>query len=294
MDKWNEMHLFVLAIKHGGFSSAARALNISPSAVSKMISRLEERLSVRLINRTTRTLSLTEAGHSFYQRCNEILQELDDAESELTVFGQRPKGKLKINCSPGFGKHQLLPLLPSFYELYPDLTIELQLTGQSIDLVSEGVDLAIRLGQLTDTSLVARQLGESPRIVCASPDYLKRYGIPQTPDELTEHNCLSLSTNDAFNQWRFRQNGHQHLISAQGNFTTDNVEALYDYACMGGGIVRLAGFMVQDAINREELIPLLSQYETDKQWVHMVYAHRKFLPVKIRVFVDFLLENYNN
>ena len=203
MDKWNEMHLFVLAIKQGGFSAAARSLHISPSAVSKMITRLEARLGIRLINRTTRTLSLTEAGHSFYQRCNEILQELDDAESELTIFGQNPTGKLKVNCSPGFGKHQLLPLLPRFYEQYPDLKLELQLTGQAVDLVSEGVDLAIRLGQLTDTSLVARKLGESPRILCASPDYLKRFGTPRTPEELTRHNCLTLSTSEIFNQWHF-------------------------------------------------------------------------------------------
>lgn len=285
------MQVFVLAIKQGGFSAAARILNISPSSVSKQVSRLEERLGVRLLNRTTRTLSLTEAGHTFYLRCNEILHELEDAESELTAFGQKPKGKLKVNCSPGFAKHQLLPLLPLFYQEFPELELELQLTGQAIDLVSEGVDLAIRLGQLTDTSMVARKLGDSPRIICASPDYLKKNGTPQTPNELVAHNCLTLSTSEAFNLWNFQGKDKQYQIQAYGNFTTDNVEALYDYACMGGGIIRLSDFMVKGAIDQGTLVPVLTNFETDQQVVHIVYAHRKFLPVKIRAFVDFMLEN---
>lgn len=293
MDKWNEMQVFVLAVEHEGFSAASRLLNLAPSSVSKQISRLEERLGVRLLNRTTRTLSLTEAGHTFYQRSKEILHELEEAEAELTTYGVSPKGLVRVNCSPGFAKHQLLPVLPEFYARYPELSLELQLTGQAVDLVSEGVDLAIRLGQLSDTSLVARKLGESPRIICASPDYLAKNGEPETPEQLLQHNCLRLSTREAFNHWQFRQGENESQIAVQGSFTTDNVELLYDFACMGGGIVRLANFMVAEALQSGQLVPLLRNYETDNQVVHAVYAHRKFLPLKIRVLVEFLLERFS-
>ncbi|MCP4595452.1 LysR family transcriptional regulator [Neptuniibacter sp.] len=294
MNRWSEMQAFVESVKEGSFTAAGQNLQLSPSAVSKLISRLEARLAVRLLNRTTRQISLTEAGQSFYQRCCEILHELDDAETELTELGQTPRGRLKVNCSPGFAKHQVLPLLPEFQLLYPDLSIELQLTGQAVDLVSEGIDLAIRLGNLEDSSLVARSLGKSKRFICASPAYIECKGKPSIPDELQQHNCLRLSTSEVFNQWRFTAEDKEHFVSAKGNFITDNVEALYEYALQGGGIVRLSGFMVEEDISQGRLIPLLTEYETDPQWVNVLYPHRTFLPVKVKVFIEFLQQRLAN
>ncbi|MEH6626695.1 MAG: LysR family transcriptional regulator [Motiliproteus sp.] len=292
MDKWGEMQVFVACVKQGSFSAAGRSLELSPSAVSKLISRLENRLGVRLLNRTTRSLSLTEAGHAFYQRCLEILTELDEAEAELTDYGQSPKGVLKVNCSPGFATHQLLPVLPQFQQQYPDLTVELQLTGQAVDLVTEGVDVSIRLGQLQDTSLVARKLGECSRIICASAGYIQQYGKPNTPQDLYQFNCLRLSTREIFNQWLFSVEGQDQLIRVKGNFVTDNVEALLQQVLAGQGIARLSGFMVSREIAAGRLVPLLQDYKTERQQVHAVYPHRKFLAVKVRVFVDFLLQTF--
>lgn len=287
------MHVFVEAVKRGGFSAAGRQLNLSPSAISKLVSRLENRLGVRLFNRTTRTLHLTEGGQAFFKRCIEILEDVEDAETSIIGFGHVPKGILRINSTPGFFKHQLLPIMAEFQQLYPQLVLEFQLTGQSIDLIDEGVDLAIRLGVLKDTSLVARKLGESNRVVCASPQYIKTYGIPLKPQDLLHHNCLRLSTNDVFNRWEFYSDNEEEIIEVDGQFVTDNVEALYEYALLGGGIVRLSGFMVGENIISGSLVPILKDYSIKKQQIHAVFPHRKHLPAKVRVLLDFLLEKFS-
>jgi DNA-binding transcriptional LysR family regulator len=293
LDKWTEMHVFVEAVKRGGFSAAGRQLNLSPSAISKLVSRLENRLGVRLFNRTTRTLHLTEAGQAFFKRCIEILEDVEDAETSIIGFGHVPKGVLRINSTPGFFKHQLLPIMAEFQQLYPQLVLEFQLTGQSIDLINEGVDLAIRLGVLKDTSLVARKLGESNRVICASPQYIKTHGIPLKPQDLLHHNCLRLSTNDVFNRWEFYSKNEEEIIEVDGQFVTDNVEALYEYALLGGGIVRLSGFMVGEAIKAGSLVPILKDYSIKKQQIHAVFPHRKHLPAKVRVLLDFLFDRFS-
>jgi DNA-binding transcriptional LysR family regulator len=263
-----------------------------PSAVSKLVSRLENRLGVRLFNRTTRTLHLTEGGQVFFKRCIEILEDVEDAETSITGFGHVPKGVLRINSTPGFVKHQLLPIMAEFQQLYPQLIVEFQLTGQSVDLIGEGVDLAIRLGVLKDTSLVARKLGESHRVVCASPRYIEAHGIPSIPIELLQHNCLRLSSNEVFNQWEFYSNEGEETIEVNGHFVTDNVDALYEYALLGGGIVRLSGFMVGKDIKAGRLVPILQNYSIKKQQIHAVFPHRKHLPAKVRVLLDFLLDKF--
>lgn len=288
MDRWSEMQAFVTAVSCQGFSAAARQMGLSPSAVSKQITRLENRLAVRLLNRTTRKISLTEAGRSYYQRCIEIIDELEVIEQGITQFGHEPKGLLKINCSAGFAKHVLLSMLSDFQEQYPKLEVELQLTGQAIDLVQEGVDVAIRFGVLADTSLVARRLGEFPRIICATPDYLQREGEISSPEQLQKHNCLRLSTSELFNQWALSREGNKHLLSVTGNFITDNVEILHDYCLSGAGVARLASFMVEEDIKAGRLVPLLQDYVTDKQVINALYPHRKYLPAKVKVFLDFI------
>lgn len=288
MASLTEMQAFTETVRGGSFSAAARLLDLSPSAISKLVTRLEQRLETRLLNRTTRRISLTEAGQSYYQRCNEILSEIDDAEAEIKALGALPTGILRVNCSAGFARHQLLPLLPRFHAAYPDLEIDLSLTGKVIDLLAEGADLAIRLGALADSSLIASPLGQSLRIVCASPSYLKHNERPKSPQDLKQHNCLCLSSREDLNRWLFSKNQESETITVRGNFKTDNVNVLLDYALAGGGIIRLSGFMLRNAIAQKQLIPLLEDYQTQTQWVNVVYPHRRFLPEKVRVFIEFL------
>ena len=290
MNRWAELQAFVMSVNEGNFSAAARVSGLSPSAVSKLITRLETRLGVRLLNRTTRQISLTEAGQAFYLRCNEILHEMEDAEAEMAEFGLSPQGILKVSCSPGFANHQLLPLLPEFHQLYPDLALELKLTGTAVDLVAEGIDVAIRLGELAESSMVASPLGTCRRVICASREYLQKHKPPEKPADLLNHNCLRLSTVESVNQWSFMVGELSETINVEGNFITDNVETLYQYAVAGGGVIRLSRFMLHDALKEGKLVPLLSEYETNPQWVNMIYPHRRFLPVKVRVFIDFLKE----
>lgn len=294
MDKWTEMQVFVESVRRGSFSSAGRSLDLSPSAVSKLLSRLESRLGVRLLNRTTRSLSLTEAGQIYLQRCIDILDDIEDAEDLLTGFGREATGTLRINSTPGFAKHQLLPLMPEFQSLYPRLTVEFQLTGQAVDLIGEGVDVAIRLGALKDTSLVGRKLGESHRLVCASPAYLELHGEPSRPSELLEHDCLRLSTNEVFNQWRFRRGEKIEQIDVKGRFITDNVDALHEYALLGGGIARLSVFMVGRDIEEGRLVQLLGDYEIERQQIHAVYPHRKHMPGKVKALLEFLHSKFSD
>ncbi|MBV1789093.1 LysR family transcriptional regulator [Marinobacterium sp. D7] len=293
MDKWTQMQVFVESVRRGSFSAAGRQLDLSPSAVSKLLTRLEARLGVRLLNRTTRTLHLTEAGQAYFERCIEILSEIEEAEDVLTGYGQIPTGTLRINSTPGFAKHQLLPLMPEFQARYPQVTLEFQLTGQSVDLIGEGVDLAIRLGELKDTSLVGRKLGESQRLVCASPQYLESRGQPNKPSDLLQHDCLRLSTSDVFNQWQFSSAAGAEIIEVTGHFVTDNVDALHEYALLGGGIARLSLFMVAQDIEAGRLVPLLNDYGIEKQLIHAVYPHRKHLPAKVRALLEFLAEKFS-
>ncbi|TXG78062.1 MAG: LysR family transcriptional regulator [Rhodocyclaceae bacterium] len=293
MDKWTEIQIFVESVRRGSFSAAGRQLDLSPSAVSKAMSRLESRLGVRLLNRSTRKLSLTEAGSVFYSHSLAMLTAMESAEDSLAGFGSVPAGTLRISSTPGFANLQLLPLLPDFQLRYPRIKVDLRLTGEVVDLVREGIDVAIRLGALSDTSLVGRKLGESRRIVCASPDYLHRKGYPRNPKDLDIHNCLRLSTSESFNQWQFGSSRGIEVVDVRGNFVTDSVSALRDYALMGGGVVRLSAFMVRQDIAFGRLVPLLADYETTPQQIHAVYAHRKLVPAKLKVFLDFLVSRFS-
>lgn len=294
MDKPSEMSVFVEVARKGSFSAAARRLHLSPSAVSKLISRMEERLQCRLFNRTTRNLSLTEGGQLYFRRCTEILSEIEAAEELLSGYQQTPRGELCVSCSPGFARFQLQSIIPSFLERYPELELNLQTTSAKLDLLSNNIDVAIRLGNLVDSSLVARRLGESHRIVCASPDYLENHGTPKRPDDLVKHNCLTISTDKEFNRWTFTRGKQQKVITVSGNMVSNSVDSLYDMALRGIGVINLAEFIVGGDLRSGRLMPLLQGYQSDSQLIHAVYPHRRHLPAKIRVFVDFLLEEFAN
>jgi DNA-binding transcriptional LysR family regulator len=293
MNKLTEMSVFTEVARQGSFSAAARRLNVSPSAISKQITRMEERLGSRLFNRTTRKLALTEGGKAFLSRCEEILAEVDEAEELLLGHHREPRGLLTVSSSPGFAKHQLLPLLPGFLQQYPKLELKLQLTSETVDLINTDIDVAIRTGTLKDSSLVARKLGENRRIICASPRYLKQHGVPKKPTDLNNHNCLIVSTSTLFNQWTFNSSAGKQVVTASGNFVTDIVDAVHDMTLRGGGIARLSEFMVGKDLKAGRLKPLLQQYNDDVQPIHALYPHRHYLPAKVRVFIDYLTAKFS-
>lgn len=294
MDKMTEMSIFVDVARSESFSSAARHLRLSPSSVSKIITRLEKRLGTRLFNRTTRTLHLTEAGDIFFNQCLEIIDKVELAENLIANETQVPKGVITINCSAGFAKYQLLKKIPAFLKLHPELELNIQINGEQVDLIKSDVDLAIRLGQLRDSNLIARKLGESQRVVCASPTYIKKYGAPDVPNDLKKHNCLSVSTNVSFNHWGFVVGRKKKIISIKGNLVTDNVDLLKDLALQGVGVIRLSRFMIGEEIKKGKLVPLLETYNSEIQQVHIVYPHRQQLPIKTKVFIEYLLDSFRD
>lgn len=289
MDKITEMTVFTAVAHNDSFSAAARRLALSPSSVSKTITGLEDRLGTRLFNRSTRKLQLTEAGRAFLNSCQDILEKINLAEEQLLANKQTATGLLTVSCSPGFANHQLLPLLPLFLNQNPQLEFKLQLTGKQVDLIKENIDVAIRLGELKDSNLIARKLYESKKIICASPTYLKNQGLPRLPNDLKQHNCLRISTSTAFNQWQFVVNKSPLTINVSGNFITDTVDALHRLALNDVGIIRLSEFMVGQDIQQGRLIPLLEQYNQETQAIHAVYPHRDLAPAKTKIFVDYLL-----
>ena len=293
MDQQGEMSVFVRVVEHQSFSAAARALKLTPSAVSKLIGRLEDRLGARLINRTTRRLSMTEEGHAFYQRCVPILSAIDEAEMAVTELHAEPRGLLKINASTAFGQFHVQPLIPKFLEQYPDLRIQLTLSDSLVNLVEEEVDVAIRIADLPDSSLIARKLGPVRRTVAAAPGYIKQFGAPKIPEDLKNHNCLMLSFETSLNQWEFKGDDGPQRIRVGGNFETNNATALYEAGLAGLGLFRVANFVVGSDFKEGLLIPVLEDYEIPNEVnIYAVYPHSKHLSPKVRAFVDMLSDAF--
>lgn len=289
------MAVFTKVVEEGSFSSAARALKLTPSAVSKQIGRLEDRLGVRLLNRTTRQLSATEEGDAFYQRCVRILTDMEEAELAVSQRHSAPRGTLRVNCGVAFGKHQISPLIPEFLDRYPEVNVEMTLTDALADLVEEGQDVAIRFGKLQDSSMVARQLAVSRRAICCSPDYLDRNGEPKHPSELAEHNRLAFATAIHLNEWIFRlPDGAEFPVKAEGNFTANNGETIHEMVLAGLGIARLAEFLVAPEVKEGKLVRILTPFYRDVEVpINAVYPTRRHLSPKVRAFVDFLVEKFN-
>lgn len=291
MDRSDEMSIYVEVVNKGGFSAAAPGLRLTPSAVSKKIARLEDRLGVRLLNRTTRKLSVTEEGEAFFQRCKRILADIEEAEAEVASVRAEPRGTLRVNSAIHFGLHHLVPLLPAFFESYPKVEVELTLDDRMADIVEEGIDVAIRAGFLEDSSLVARRLGGNDRVVVAAPSYLERNGEPSDPEALEGHNCLRYNQMETLNHWEFvMPDGAHKVIHVTGNFAVSTGEAIREAAIAGIGIARLATFSVGSAIGDGSLRHILQDHTQDGGNVFAVYPHRWHLSSKVRVFVDFLAD----
>jgi len=293
MDNTSEMAVFVRVVEAGNFSAAARSMNLTPSAVRTLIGRLEERLGARLLNRTTRHVSLTGEGRAFYQRCMPILEAIDEAERAVAELHGEPRGLLRVNASTAFGHYHIEPLIPGFLARYPDLRLELTLSESIVNLIEEEVDVAVRIGQLPDSSLIARKLGTARRIVVASPAYLERHGTPQTPDDLKDHNCLRLSKATSLNQWEFKGPGEPRRIDVSGNFEVNSGIALHRAAVAGLGLIRVGDFTVAADIRTGQLVPVLADHELPpKTDIYAVYPHNRHLSPKVRAFVDMLVDAF--
>jgi DNA-binding transcriptional LysR family regulator len=288
MERSGEMEVFARVVQDGGFSAAARNLDITPSAVSKLIARLETRLGTRLLVRTTRALTLTEEGEAFHHAALRILQELNEAEQEAA--GGAVRGRLRINTTIPFGTMFVAPAIPEFIARNPDLIVDLSFTDGIVDLVAEKTDVAIRMGNLPDSGLIARKLGQSRRVVCASPDYLARRGSPETPADLAYHDCLTFNFRRARPSWPFR--GHDRDIAqpVKGSIVVNNGETMKQMVLAGAGIARVGLFHVAEEIAAGRLIPVLEDFNPgDFELVHAVYVGGGPLPHRVRAFIEHMV-----
>ena len=289
MDIANQMILFAKVVDTGGFSAAARAFGLTPSAVSRQIGNLEDRLGARLLNRSTRRVSLTEVGREFHARCADIARSVEDAEALVATRLDHPQGTLRISATSAFAKAQILPILPAFLADNRDLKLSIELTDREIDLIGENIDVAIRFTeQISDTSMVARKLASNQRIFCAAPDYIRAFGEPKAPEDLADHNCLRLSTVEKFNNW-VMNDGHSKVSRRiTGNFETNSSDALYHAALDGLGIAKLSTYLARDALDDGRLVRVLPDYAEDASDVLAIYPNRRNLSPNVRAFVDFL------
>jgi DNA-binding transcriptional LysR family regulator len=294
MDPSGDMRAFVRVVEHQSFSGAAAVLGLTPSAVSKLVSRLEERLGVRLLHRTTRRLALTSEGDLYFGRARQILTDIDEAEAEIARSRASPRGRLHINTFSSFATHALAPVLPEFLKRYPDIKLELSVTDRIVDLVDEHADVTIRSGSIGDMPLSARKIGDVERMICAAPSYLEEHGVPRTPADLAKHVCIVMAV-PALSRWPFRtRDGIEH-VEVTPDVTTDNGDVAMRLALNGAGIVRLGDLLVGESIRQGLLMPLLTDiHHVERVPLSALYlAGRHRLP-KVRVFLDFLVERFTS
>jgi DNA-binding transcriptional LysR family regulator len=272
MDSAVAMRAFARVVERGSFSAAADDLGLTPSAVSKLITRLEDRLGVRLLHRTTRRLSLTPEGETYHLRARDILTAIADADAEVSRAGQTPRGRLRVNCITAFALHQLVPALPEFITRCPEVKIELVVSDRVIDLLAENADIAIRTGLVADPSLVARKIADVARGLYASPAYLERRGVPNNPDQLRDHDCIVLSLIPSSHHWQFRDRGEVKGFDIVIRVLVDSAEAALRLAIAGGGIARVGEVLVRDAIREGRLVPVLADcYIAERTPLSVVY-----------------------
>jgi DNA-binding transcriptional LysR family regulator len=289
-DRARALALFTTVVDQGSFSAAGRVLDLSPSAVSRAIDRIEERLGVRLLLRSTRALSPTAEGQAYLQAARRILLDLDEAEQQIADQGA-PRGRLRISAALSHGRLCIVPLLGDFAALYPHILIDIALTDTLIDISSGKADVAVRFGPLADSTLTARKLGETRRVIVASPGYLDRKGTPLVPEDLHHHECLNFNFRRAEPVWPFRRDGMDFALSVKGSIEANNGETLGQLAANGAGIARVGAFSVVDEIAQERLVPILEDYNPgDVEQIHAVFVGGTNTPARVRAFVDFLAD----
>ncbi|AUT74578.1 LysR family transcriptional regulator [Paraburkholderia hospita] len=291
MDGFSDLNLFALVARHRNLAAAARELGVTPPAVSKRLAQLERRLGVRLMNRTTRRLSLTPEGELYLANGSRILDELQELEQLVTRSRAEPAGLLRVNASFGFGRARIAPAISDFVARFPSMKIQLHLTDRPMSLQEEGFDLGIRFGEVPDARVNARLLMKNRRIVCASPDYVKRHGMPLLPHDLTRHACIVLRENEsAYGTWHFSRGKRVETVKVDGPLASNDGSAVLHWALEGRGVVVRSQWEIGEYLERGALVPLLVDWALPSADIHAIYLERNQLSVKLRTFVDFLGE----
>ncbi|XAW90085.1 LysR family transcriptional regulator [Vibrio sp. CDRSL-10 TSBA] len=287
MASWEGVNEFVAVAETGSFTQAALRMTTSVANVSRRVAVLEERLGVKLLLRTTRKVSLTEAGQVYYLQCRALLEGLEQAELAVTQMQQTPKGKVKVTAPVTYGEQKIAPLLHDFLQLYPQLELDLVLSNQKLDLIEQGVDVAVRLGQLDDSSFIARRLSNRHLYVCATPEYLAQYGTPHTLSELNQHYCLI----GTYDHWRFKENHQSRSIRVKGRISCSSGVVLLDAVLKSMGLAQLPDYYVSEHLESGRLVEVLPSYRDDREGVWALYPQNRHLSPKVRLLVDYLAQH---
>jgi DNA-binding transcriptional LysR family regulator len=292
MDALTRMRCFIQVVDSKGFSAAARDMGRSKALVSKYVSELEDELGVRLLNRTTRQVSMTEVGESYYKEASEILQRIDDLQASVQSSHQEIRGRLRVSAPRSMGDKLLNAAMMEFLAQHPDVVLDLRLEDRFVDLVEEGFDIAVRVTQLEDSSLIARKIAPFRTVICASPELLAKVGVPNTPADLGDRPCI-IDTNYRYKQnWAFGSQGERQMVTVKGPVEVNSAEAVCEAALQGLGFIRMPLFFVSEYINEGRLKIVLAEYEEPMRGIYAVYPHRRHLTVKVRALVDFLVRWY--
>jgi DNA-binding transcriptional LysR family regulator len=292
MDRVLGMTIFVKVVDSGGFAAAARALNMSASTVTVNVQAIEDRLGVRLLNRTTRHVSMTEAGHAYYDSCTRILADIDSAEQAAQELQSKPRGTLRLNAAPMIPA-LITPVILEFTAQYPDVSLDMTLSTRMVELVEEGFDLALRIVPTADSSLIIRRLAGFRFTVCGAPDYLARRGTPTKLADLAAHNCLIFSDSPFGKEWRFlTADGTEQGVPLSGNFRANSGGALRSAALAGQGLMHAPRFLVADDLAAGRLIPVLTEFRTAELGINAIYPHRRHLSAKVRIFIDLVTRHF--
>ena len=290
MDRIDAMQAFVAVADLQGFAPAARKLGLSPSGVTRLIAALEQRLGARLLQRTTRSVTLTDIGTRYLERARRILADVEEAEGSAQDERTRPSGRLVVSAPVGFGRLHVSPVMSAYLKRYPEVSAELRLADRMVNLVEDGIDLAVRIGHLADSSLVARHVGEMRRIVVASSGYLKQRGEPDTPEAVASHETIQFGAMTASPDWRFVEDGREIRVACTPRFTTNSADAAIQYAEQGGGLTRVLAYQAADAIKGGRLKLVLAQFEQPPLPIHIVYPTSRLLSAKVRTFIDLVTD----
>jgi DNA-binding transcriptional LysR family regulator len=294
VDRYQALRVFSQIVESGSFSRAADKLGMSSTAASRHVAELEAHLHTRLLNRTTRRVSLTESGRAFYERAVQLLADLEEAEQEASRAAVVPRGTIKLTASVNFGVRQVAPAIAAFLAAHPGVRSDVSLSDRIVDLVEEGFDLGVRIGAPGSDNIVARKLGETRLVPCAAPRYLEAHGAPQVPEELARHNCFTYEYMSPRNLWRFRDSsGAEHAVRVSGNLHSNNGELLAEAAAQGAGIAFEPAFIVGPDVRAGRLVPLLQEFVAAPLSIYAVYPSRKHLSAKVRLFVDFLIQRFS-
>ncbi|UDM52008.1 LysR family transcriptional regulator [Cupriavidus sp. MP-37] len=295
LNRIGDIAAFVAAVKTGSFTAAAASLGLTRSAIGKSVVRLEARFGVRLLNRTTRQLSLTDEGRIMYERCRQIIEDLEDVDATMAMRRSKPTGTLRLTAPLSFGQRHILPVLDIFLKQWPELRADISFTDRFVDLVDEGFDIAIRIGEPKDDSaILTRTIGTQRFLTCASPDYLARRGTPQTPQALHEHDIITLRSADRPRAWHFDTPDGHYVFDTQGRLSIDSSEAMRAAALAGFGIVQLPTYITGDALRSGALIPVLEEFVPAPDPIRIIYPSKRHLSPRIRTFIDLLVESWKD